>query len=65
MHRIMRHDHRIRNHEEVQRWVRQLVIDLKLRELGEEHEPITLERLQEWDTFDLELDNCTRPAVYY
>lgn len=65
MHRIAPRQHRQRNHEDAQRWVRELILDLKLRELGEQHTPVTLERLKEWDKFDYELDQCTRPAVYY
>jgi len=65
MKRIAPIHNRERKHFNAQQWIRSLIIDLKLREEGLEHDPITLERLKEWDQFDEELDQCTRPAVYY
>lgn len=69
MQRIAPTHHRTRNHEAAQRWVRDLVFDLKLQMLGEQpRQPITIERLDEWDKLrdlDQDLDKCTRPALYY
>jgi len=43
----------------VSAWVGALVLDLKLQLLGETpHNPITLERLEEWSVISHELDRC-------
>jgi hypothetical protein len=45
-------------HPEVISYVTRLVIDLKLQLAGEEHDPITPERLAEWAKHRAELELC-------
>ncbi len=54
---------RIPRHMEQTRFLRQLVVDLKLRELGETPpHPITMERLEEASTHLSEIERCSYSA---
>jgi len=53
------------NHGEAADYFNQLILDLKKRLLGHEHEPITMERLNEGTKHVLELDQCRRPTRMY
>jgi hypothetical protein len=46
-------------HPEAISYINRLVIDLKLQLAGEEHDPITPERLAEWARHRVELELCT------
>ena len=50
----------IMNHSEAVGFFNRLIIDLKLRELGEPHDPITIERLQEASTHVRDIAECKR-----
>ena len=53
----------ISNHSEAVRFFNRLIIDLQLRRLGKEHEPITVERLNEAGKHIRDIQQCKRPAV--
>lgn len=41
-------------------FVNQLIVDLKLQQMGQPpHEPITMERLNEWAEYRRDLENCS------
>jgi len=48
------------NHFEAVGFFNRLIIDLKLRELGEEHEPIIMERLEEASAHMRDISDCVR-----
>lgn len=50
----------IMNHFGAVGFFNRLIIDLKLRELGEEHDPITMERLEEASAHVRDIAACTR-----
>lgn len=47
-------------HDKELMWLNALMIDLKLQLLGKEHQPITLERLAEWNPLHSSLNECKR-----
>ena len=56
----------IQNHSKAVGYFNQLLIDLKLQALGEKHEPITMERLEEGTKHVRDVAGCQRVArIYY
>lgn len=57
---IRAHETRMPKHMDLELWVNNLVMDLKLQLIGEQPvQPVTLERLQEWARLRDELARCT------
>lgn len=65
MHHRIKPDHTAPEHEEAIRWVDDLTLRMKLQLLGEEHEPITMEQLNEWFKHRRELERCRRRLIFY
>ena len=53
------------NHAEAVRYFNRLILDLKKREMGLKHDPITMERLNEADKHIQDIQNCTRPVIVW
>lgn len=64
--RIARRDRTEPEHRAALEYLDQLILDLKLREAGHEHRPITLHRLEEWHRIHRkDIDGCRRRLVFY
>jgi hypothetical protein len=54
------------NHEQAMSWVNQLIIDLKKQLLGvPPAEPITMDRLNEWQAHHRQLEQCRSRTKFY
>lgn len=56
----------VAKHFDIMMWINALIIDLKLELQGKEHEPITAERLAEWDEkHSRDLERCRERAIFH
>jgi hypothetical protein len=53
------------NHDEAADYFSRLIIDLKKQLLGHDHDPITMERLNEGTKHVSSIMDCRRPSRYY
>jgi hypothetical protein len=59
------HDLGTSNHADAVKYFNRLLVDMKKWKLGYEHDPVTMERLEEGTKHVQELDQCRRPSKFF